>query len=420
MDFLMLVIVLVILVTLFGGRIRRNRAIRPLRVAAPVPTFQVVALGQPGSGKTLLLASMYHALRVPADQRYFLTAPHDDVLRLNRWFDQMANTASPAWPHGTSKGETRLFTFAVKTRATGTLSTIFQLNYLEYAGELLTELQEPGSTSKDELFERIGSADALIGVIDGHGIRQYVDGHPEGAARLAETLNALVPAITEAWCPVNFVITKWDLLADLHPDENTRLSMVRNVLMSNAQFRAMVNLHSAGRVVRIIPVSAVGPGFARIGSAGEVVKVPRSEIRPANVDVPLSVVAPDLFEQVEGRLTQEARAALEAEVRRRTLMSPLDALASLAAFAGQTAGRMVMAAFGGPVVALGDSLLGLFLDSQAGGASERVTGLDRELSEAEHTLDRLRLARQHVLQDMRGKVIGLETRLPSARLSDGR
>jgi hypothetical protein len=309
----------------------------------------------------------------------------------------------------------------VKTRTTGTVSTIFHLNYLEYAGELLTELQEPGSTVKDDLFDRIRSADALIGVIDGYGIRQYHDGHPEGAARLEETLNALVPAITEASCPVNFVITKWDLLADLDPDENTRLSMVRNLLTSNAQFRALVNLHCAGRVVRLIPVSAVGPDFARIGNGGEIVKLPRSEIRPTNVDIPLSAVVPDLFEQVEGRLTQETRVALRAELRRRTLMDPLEALASLATFAGQMAGRVVMAAFGGSAVAIvGDSLLALFLDSRADGTRERRTGLDRELSEAEQRIDQFRLARQRVLQDMHGKVIGLESRLPASRLSDGR
>jgi hypothetical protein len=420
-SYLIPTIVLVILIALLGRRLRRGRTRRPLRLDAPVPTFQVVALGQQGSGKTLLLASMYHSLRVPADQRYYLTAPHDDVLRLNQWFDQMANTASSAWPRGTAKGEGRLFTFTVKTRTTGPISTIFNLNYLEYAGELLTEPQEPGSTVKDDLFTQIRAADALICVIDGYGIRQYLDGHPQGMARLAETLNALVPAITEASCPVNFIITKWDLLADLHPDENTRLSMVRDLLTSNAQFRALVNLQSTGRVVRLIPVSAVGPGFARIGSTGEIVKRPRAELHPTNVDLPLSVVVPDLFEQVEARLTQETQVALRSEVRRRTLMEPLDAVASLASFAGQTAGRVVMAAFGGSAVALvGDSLLGLFLDSRMEGARERRTGLDRELSEAERQLDQLRLARQRVLQDMHAKVIGLESRLPRSRLTDGR
>lgn len=419
---------LIAALSLLGRRLRRSRARqrRPLAVEDRVPAFQVVALGQQGSGKTLLLASMYHSLRVPTGQTYFLTAPHDDVLRLNRWFSQMASTTSQAWPHGTAKGETRLFSFAVKTRGAGTgltgaaASTIFNLNYLEYAGELLTELQEPGSTVKDELLERIRSADALLGVIDGHAIRQYGEGRPDGAIRLEETLNALIPAITEASCPVNFVITKWDLLAGLHPDENVRLSMVRNLLMSNAQFRGLVNLHSSGRVVRLIPVSAVGPGFARIGQDGEIVKMPQREVHPTNVDIPLSAVVPDLFEQIEARLTEETRAALHTEMRRRTLMDPVEAIASLATFAGQAAGRVVMAAFGGSAVALvGDPLLGLFLDSRADPTAERRTRLDHELSEAEQRLEGFRRARQRVLHEMRGKVLALESRLPASRLSDG-
>ncbi|GAA4622645.1 hypothetical protein GCM10023196_015670 [Actinoallomurus vinaceus] len=402
------------------GRWLHRRRRRPLDVSTPAPAFQVVALGQQGSGKTLLLASMYHALRVPSGQCYFLTAAHDDVARLNRWFTQMADAASPDWPHGTAKGETRLFSFDVKTRTAGSIATVLRLNYLEYAGELLTELQEPGSTAKDELYARIESADALIGVIDGYSIRLYVDGHPDGIVRLQETLSALIPAVIEASCPVNFVITKWDLLTDLHPDENVRLDMVRNHLISNPQFQALVNLHSTGRVVRLIPVSAVGPGFARIGPDGEVVKIPQREIRPANVDIPLSAVLPDLFEQVEARLNQETLTALRAEVRRRTFMDPLQALASLAAFAGQTAGRAVLASFGGSAAALvGDSLLGMFLDARAEPAPDRPTGLAHEFGDAERRIDQFRRARQRVLQEMQGKVLALESRLPASRLSGG-
>ncbi|MCW2941120.1 MAG: hypothetical protein JWN00_4105 [Actinomycetia bacterium] len=418
-GYLVLTIVLVILITLLTKRLRRRRARPPLRMEAPVPTFRVVALGHQGSGKTLLLASMYHTLRVPADQCYFLTAAYDDVVRLNQWFDQMANTASQDWPHSTTASQSRMFDFTVKTRTTGILSTIMHLNYLEYAGELLTQLNDSGGAAKDHLFATIRSADALVGVIDGYSIRQFLDGHPMGAVRLAETLNALVPAIIEASCPVNFVITKWDLLADLDPDENRRLSIVRNLLTSNPQFRALVSLHSVGRVVRLIPVSAVGPGFARIGNGG-IVKMPGAEVRPTNVDIPLSAVVPDLFEQIEGRLDHQHRAALHAEVRKRMFMDPVEAVASLSAFATQVAGRVVMAAFGGPVAVVGDSLLGLFLDSRTDGTRDRQTSLDRQLSAAEEEMDQIHRARRRVLQDMHGKVLALESRLPYSRLSEGR
>ncbi|MCT9935110.1 hypothetical protein N5079_33405 [Planotetraspora sp. A-T 1434] len=414
------VTVLTILLTLFARRIRRTRTSRPLVVQETAPTFQVVALGLQGSGKTLLLASMYHRLKTPAGQCYFLTATHDDVLQLNQWYIQMADTASSgAWPRGTAKGETRHFTFTVKTRINGTPHTILHLKYLEYAGELLTELQDAGSTKQKELFDHIDTADALIGVIDGYHIRQHLDGHPEGPIHLERTLNALLPIMIEASAPISFVITKWDLLVDLHPDESTRLSIVHNVLTSNDHFRSLVNLHSATRVVRLIPVSAVGPDFAKIDTTGEIVKNSDGTVHPTNVDVPLSAVVPDMFEQVESRLDRESITALRSEVRRRTQQSTLEALASLSTFAGQMAGRTLLAAFGPSAAVVGDSLLGFFLDSRMDAPSQEQMRLDQELSEAEQRIEQFRLARRRVLHDMRRKVDSLEGRLPHSRLSDG-
>jgi hypothetical protein len=417
----LLITVLTILLALLVRRIHRKRGGGPLVVEEKAPTFRVLALGPQGSGKTLLLASMYQRLKTPTGQCYFLTATHEDVLVLNKWYLQMADTAaSGAWPMGTAKGETRNFNFTVKTHVEGTALTILHLKYLEYAGELLTEIQDAGSGKQKELFEQIDSADALIGVIDGYRLRQHLDGHPEGPIHLERTLNALLPIMIEGSAPISFVITKWDLLVDVHPDESTRLGIVRDVLTSNEHFRSLVSLRSATRVVRLIPVSAVGPGFADIGPDGQIVKVPQGAVHPTNVDVPLSAVVPDMFDQVESRLDRGTLAALGAEVRRRTQQGALESLASLTAFTGQVAGRALLAAFGPSAAIVGDSLLGLFLDSRMGRPGEHQVRLDQELSEAERRIERFRLARRRVLYDMRRKVDVLEGRLPHSRLSDGR
>ncbi|WP_344945658.1 hypothetical protein [Sphaerisporangium flaviroseum] len=411
---------LTILLLLVTKWLLNKRVHKPLVVESETPTFRIVALGLQGSGKTLLLASMYHRLKAPTDQCYFLTAPYDDVLLLNQWYVQMASTASSgAWPRGTAKGETRHFNFTVKTSTGGTALPILKLNYLEYAGELLTEIQEAGTRQK-ELFEHIGSADALIGVIDGFRVKRHLDGHPDGHVHLERTLNALLPVMIEASAPISFIITKWDLLADLHPDESTRLSIVHNLLMSNGHFRSLVNLHSADRVVRLIPVSAVGPGFAKIGSTGEIVKVGQGAVHPTNVDVPLSAVVPDMFEQIESRLNSEALAALGAEIRKRKQQGALEALASLGTFAGQVAGRALMAAFGPSAAIAGEVMLGMFLDSRMGGPGAEQMRLHQELSEAERRIEMFRRARRRVLYDMRRKVDMLEGRLPHSRLSGGR
>ncbi|MDH2427452.1 hypothetical protein [Sphaerisporangium sp. TRM90804] len=416
-----LLVVLAVVLAVRASRLRGRRAARPITVTEEAPTFQIVALGLAGSGKTLLLASMYNRLQTPAGQSYFLTVPPRDRLLLNEWYAEMADTrSSHSWPRGTLKGESRQFTFTVQTFVSGAAHDILRLKYLEYAGELLSEVQDDGSSERqEELFEQARSADALFGVIDGYWIKQHLDRNAAGGAHLRRTLDALLPAMIHADRPITFIITKWDLLADLHPDEATRLSIVRDVLTSNDHFRTLVALRGGTRVVRLVPVSAVGPGFATIDEAGEIVKTSRQDVHPTNVDIPLSAVVPDLFEHVESRLDHEGRRALEAELRRRTRQGPLEALTSLGVFAGHLAGRTLLAGFG-PVAGLaGDALLGLFLDSRAGAPGERERALATELGEAERRMENLRRARHRVIQDMRRKVDILEDRLPHSRLTHG-
>ncbi|MFD0660451.1 hypothetical protein [Thermocatellispora tengchongensis] len=336
----MSVITLVVAVAILGAGVvaalvRRRRRRRDGEPRAPlgqasieanIPTFRIVALGLQGSGKTLLLASMFQELKAPTRQSYYLSAPPADVARLTEWYSTMADTSSSGsdrdWPYGTAVGDTRRFLFSVRTRSGGVVHEVLRLDYLEYAGELLTGTDEDGARGREELFAHMESAHALLGILDGQRIRRHLDGHPGGWAELDRTLNILIPHMMNATCPIHFVITKWDLLDDLDEDENARLAIVRNMLMSNDHFRALVGTHSRDRVVRLIPVSAVGPGFARMDGQGHVVKVPHAQARPVYVDVPLSAVVPDLFDQAEMRLQAEFKAALDEETRRRTRQSP--------------------------------------------------------------------------------------------------
>jgi hypothetical protein len=173
------------------------------------------------------------------------------------------------------------------------------LGYLEYSGGLLTDTQAPGATAQTDLLARIQSAHALLGIIDGYRIRQCLNGHYEGQMRLQQSLTAMISLMMLASCPITFVITKWDLLRDVDVDENARLRLVRKYLMSNQGFRDLVQAHSTHRIVRLIPVSAVGLDFAELDADGQIAKLPDGEMHPANVDVPLSAVVPDVFEQVE-------------------------------------------------------------------------------------------------------------------------
>lgn len=393
---------------------RQPAAIRPL-VDEPVPTFRVVALGPRGCGKTLLLASMFHRMQTPSGRSYFLTAPYDQVALLNQWFTEVADT-SLDWPTGTALADTREFTFTVRTRTpSGALHSVMNLGYLEYAGGLLTEPQAPGSELQVDLLHRIGTADALIGLIDGHRVRQWLDGKYEGQARLQHSLTAMISLMMLVSCPITFVITKWDLLGDVDADENGRLQTVRKLLMSNQGFRDLVNVHSAHRVVRLIPVSAIGPSFAVLDTAGTVAKLPDGHMHPTNVDVPLAAVVPDVFEQVERSLDRAHLSALFADLRRRTGMGPTAALAELGAYVARAAGRALGSITPVNAAFVGDAVAALLTPGEAA-AAERQSATERRLTEAERAVEEFHLARRKVIREFQSRVDVLEGRLPSSRL----
>lgn len=395
--------------------LRRRRQAPPSTTDDGVPTFRMVALGPRGSGKTLLLASMYHQTQTLSGRSYFLTAPYEQVILLNQWFTEVADT-SLDWPSGTAVGDTRDFLFTVRTRGpSGTPYTVMQLGYLEYAGGLLTDAQTPGTTAQAELLHRIETAHALLGIIDGYRVRQCLDGHYEGQMRLQQSLTAMIGLMMLATSPITFVVTKWDLLHDIDVDEDARLRRVRKLLMSNQGFQDLVQAHSAHRVVRLIPVSAVGPYFAELDPQGMVAKLPDGQMRPTNVDVPLAAVVPDIFEQVERSMDSAALHAALDRVRRQARPGPAAALVELGAFVAKAAGK-ALGPFGPHAAFLGDAAAEL-LGSGGETASDRQQRLDREVSEAGRTMEEFRLARRRVLRDLQSRVDVLEGRLPSSRLS---
>ncbi|MGW4461900.1 GTPase domain-containing protein [Micromonospora sp. NPDC004704] len=420
----LIVVVLIIAVVVAVALVLRRRSDRaaPTPVTSTdqgIPTFRVVALGPRGSGKTLLLASMYHQLQTWAGRGYFLTAPREEVSLLNKWFTEVEDSGRD-WPSGTSPADTREFTFTVRTRApSGRLHSVMKLVYLEYAGTLLTQPPEPGSTLWKDLDRRIESADALISVIDGHRVRQWLDGRREGRMGLQHALTAMISRMLLVEKPVTFVITKWDLLRDIDVDEDARLRTVRKLLMSNQGFRDLVQEHSARRVLRLIPVSAVGPGFAEIDAEGLVAKLPDGYLEPTNVEIPLAAVVPDVFEQIARSLDQALLRAEFETFRRQNAAGPAAALAELGTFVIRSAGRAA-----GALSPLYASFVGMaaseLLRQRSESEAEREALVQRRLSEAEQRVEEFMLAQRKVIREFQSRVDVLEGRLPSSRLSDER
>jgi hypothetical protein len=207
--------------------------------------------------------------------------------------------------------------------------------------------------------------------------------------------------------PITFVITKWDLLDDLHADQDARLGIVRTMLMDSPGFRDLVDEHSARRVIRLIPVSAVGHDFAYLDQGDTVRKKPGGTLRPLNVDLPLSAVVPDVLHQLELSLDAATRHAIMNEARRHTDMRPLEALTTLGAFIVRSTGRTLGGdAFG----LLADA--GLALMDRSPEADHRVA----RLSAAQSRADAVILARRKVIRALHHRVGVLEASYPSSVL----
>ena len=387
------------------------------------PHFRVIALGVAGSGKTVYLSSMFHTVNVPMPGRsYFLETGASHRVYLSRVFDEVSDTTEP-WPRGTRTGETRELDFDCVSFDAGAKHKVFRISYLDYAGELLESEQEAGSTALSDLEERIRNAHGLLGMLDGYRILQYLRNEPAGRRYFRSQLQPMIGIMAAANCPIHFVLTKWDLIRGFgepdDADENTRLDLVRQALLQTAHLRALVETHSwDNRVIRLIPVSAVGSHFAQIDREGRVLKLPDGEVNPTNVEVPLTAILPDLFQQVESSLDTPTRKGLVEEARIRRGLSDAESQSSLGRFLNMPTGMAVRQrlqdVIGG---SSGKEVMGMFLDWMAGVPTEDIRATGKSWQEGRRQTLSIEAARGRVLADFSAELLRLEERLPASRFS---
>jgi hypothetical protein len=358
---------------------------------------------------------MFHTVNVPtATRTYFLETAAAQRIYLSKVFDEVSDTAEP-WPRGTRTGETRELSFDCMSFSEGTKHHVFTVSYLDYAGELLESAQASSTMALEDLEVRIRGAHGLLGMLDGYRVLQFLRGDPAGLRYLRSSLQPMTGMMAGATCPIHFILTKWDLVRDFGEpagaDDNLRLSLVRDALLNSAQLQAIVDTHSwAGRIVRLIPVSAVGPSFAQMAADGRITKRPDGEVRPTNVEVPLTAILPDLFQQVELSLDPATRRQLAADAT-----SWRGARLSMPAFlrgpAGAALGRRLQSVVGSTA---GSEVAGMFLDWMAG-AEARATVAQRRKARGQAV--RVEEARGRVLDEFVTELQRLEERLPASRLS---
>lgn len=262
--------------------------------------YKVVILGASGSGKTLFLASMYEKLSVQREAGFFLEpSPEQRILLANK-YKEVADI-SKGWPSGTGREVSEWdFNCVIKTKE-GNYS-LFRFTYLDYGGGIITDDPVEGDEMPVMIDEHAAEAVALLVLLDGQKIHYYMTNNElSSSLSLTHDLRLILPIIQKTQSkPVHFVLTKWDLLEDQYT-----LGEVRKKLMENEMFAAIIDQQKfQDSPTRLIPVSAVGKGFARLDEDGMVRKNPLGVPKPFQVEMPIACTLIDGFQIAKRKLTK--------------------------------------------------------------------------------------------------------------------
>jgi GTPase SAR1 family protein len=380
------------------------------------PTFRLVALGPSGCGKSVFLSTLFHELNFPVPGRaYHLEADLEQLTALSSLYDQVCDTSLP-WPRATRRNDTREYVFdCVASENDGSTHPIMRVTCLDYSGELVENDDAQIGEAQRDLQSRVASAHALMGMLDGRRVRQLLRGEPDGARYFETTLRPMFSVLQRARCPIHLVLTKWDLVRDygegIGTSDSARLARVIDALLQFGHINALVRSREGRQIVRLIPVSSIGPAFADLNSAGHVVKRRDGKLEPTNVDVPLCAVLPDLFEQLQQAQKDASRRDIDREARRRLRNDTAAWFASMGIVMRrptQLALRWLV-----PIGPLGGELAALF-DSWASTSGRQI--IDSHASRTDRAVELMSL-RHLVINDFRSGVDRLEHTFPNSRLN---
>ena len=284
-------------------------------------------LGPSGSGKTVFLSSLYKRLSTQSELGFFLQVDTAEKRkRLNNIYTQVA--VDEKWPAGTRYSEVSEWTFTCRVQNPSDLSIYdaCSFTYIDYAGGRITEVadEEDGSSEFNDRFE---AADALLGLLDGQKLCALMRKEKIGTVWAVNNLRNMVDLMQGSGNPVHFVISKWDIV-----EQSYTLEQIRDRLLEIDEFKNLVKLRNqAGSPVRLIPVSAVGRGFAIAQPDGSMKKTGELP-KPFQVEVPLACILPDRIDKMIKELISKRQSELETPIEVKPDIGFFDFLGQL--FAG--------------------------------------------------------------------------------------
>ncbi|WP_433062549.1 TRAFAC clade GTPase domain-containing protein [Dactylosporangium sp. CS-033363] len=276
------------LLVVMGTVLLLRRSRRPRVQRAKPGTITVAVVGFSGAGKTVLLGSSFTRLMSMDGAGVFVIGSDKQVARL---FELQRETAGEggraSWPAMTIEDGLEQWEFTVKVRtASSQVFDVLRIDYFDYPGHSFANLfRHPDDPQTVVVLQAFKSAHAVLGVIDGFKLRRFLDGIREEASEedFEYQLRALLSSLTQLHRPVQLVLTKWDLLLDTY-----KLEKVVERLMEIEHFRRFAEFHiKHGVACRLIPVSAVGPGYAEHDGKA-MVRHEGKRLDPRQVEMPLA------------------------------------------------------------------------------------------------------------------------------------
>lgn len=264
--------------------------------------YNILVLGASGSGKTCFLASMYEKLSVQRPETGFFvrTGERERIILASKYRE--IEDPLREWPPSTK--DVREWKFTCCVHAGERNYPLLDFAYLDYSGQQLTQEPDDSVFSVENVATK---ADAILILLDGLKILRRLEGVSDMlSSPLHNDLRYVLPIIQNLeGTPLHFVVTKWDLLEDKYT-----LRQVREVLFEDERFAAIVEQQRTRKnPTRLIPVSAVGKGFA-ILTDDSMKKNLNAIPKPFQVEVPIACVLIDGFEVAQRSLSKREREAL--------------------------------------------------------------------------------------------------------------
>ncbi|MCM1982337.1 ATP-binding protein [Lyngbya confervoides] len=288
--------------------------------------YSIIMLGPSGSGKTVFLSSLYKKLSTQSDLGFFLQVDTAEKrIRLNNIYTQVA--VDERWPAGTRYNEVSEWTFTCRVQTSDlSIYDACSFTYLDYAGGRITEEadEEDGGLGFSDRFK---TADALLGLLDGQKLCSLMRQEKLGTVWALKDLRNMIDVMQGSNKPVQFIISKWDVV-----EQSYTLEQIRDRLLEIDEFKNLVRLRNqASSPVRLIPVSAVGKGFAIAQADGSMKKTGELP-KPFQVEVPLACILPDMIKVMIDELIKKREAELKNPIEVKPNLGFLDYLGKL--FAG--------------------------------------------------------------------------------------